>query len=383
MSTIELDNICRYRTESVSVGPLPYITTESMLPNRAGIAANLSKPASEKARLFHKGDILISNIRPYFKKIWQANYDGCCSPDVLVFEPSHCDAEYLYWLLSDDAFFNYMVSTTKGTKMPRGDKSAIMHYTLEHMDAGKQRAIAGVMNPIRELITTNQRTNDNLEDLGQTLLARYLEACDESVSLGAIMGFGNGFAFKSGTYADNGQYKVLTIKNVQDGSVDCSASNRIDALPVKMKSFCKLQLGDVVLSLTGNVGRVGIVAEENCLLNQRVAVLQPQSAQLLPGLYFFFRQKTFQNEMIGIAKGTAQANLSPVETLRLNIPYNKAAFEELSDSLAPLFDSILANKIETQKLAELRDALLPKLMSGEIDVSKVDITQLNYHLCAD
>ena len=162
MSSINLDSICRYRTESVPADSLPYVTTESMLPNKTGIAAKPSTPISGKARRFQKGDTLISNIRPYFKKIWQADYDGCCSADVLVFEPSNCDADYLHWLLSGDAFFNYMVSTAKGTKMPRGDKSAIMHYALEHMNVGVQRAIAGVLNPIRELIATNQYTNDYL-----------------------------------------------------------------------------------------------------------------------------------------------------------------------------------------------------------------------------
>lgn len=222
--------------------------------------------------------------------------------------------------------------------------------------------------------------NDYLEELGQALLGEYLSSCDDVCPLGSIMDFGNGFAFKSDTYTNDGRYKILTIKNVQDGNVDCSNSNRIDVLPQKMKDFCKLKLGDVVLSLTGNVGRVGIVSEEDCLLNQRVAVLQPNQSFLLPGLYFFFRQRAFQNEMIGIAKGTAQANLSPVETLRLDIPYNEHDFSDLSKTLTPIFDSILANKIESLRLAELRDILLPKLMSGEIDVSKVDLTQLNNHL---
>ena len=173
MSTIELDSICRYRTESVPVDSLPYVTTESMLPNKAGIAAKASEPISGKARLFQKGDTLVSNIRPYFKKIWQADCDGCCSADVLVFEPSNCDADYLYLLLSNDVFFSYMVSTVKGTKMPRGDKSAIMHYTLEYMNADEQRAIAGVLNPIRELIATNQRANDYLKQCAMTLFSQF------------------------------------------------------------------------------------------------------------------------------------------------------------------------------------------------------------------
>ena len=226
---------------------------------------------------------------------------------------------------------------------------------------------------------TTAQLNGYLEELGQSLLEEYRQSCAATTPLRDIMDFGNGYAFKSGAYVQNGPYKVLTIKNVQDGSVDCSTSNRIDELPPKMKSYCKLQPGDVVLSLTGNVGRVGIVAEKNCLLNQRVAVLQPHNHALLPGLYFHFRQRAFQNEMIGIAKGTAQANLSPVETLKLEMPYNES-FLEISQKLKPAYDLILANTIESKRLAILRDILLPKLMSGEIDVSEVDLTQQNSHL---
>ena len=222
--------------------------------------------------------------------------------------------------------------------------------------------------------------NDYLEEMGQLFLAGYYENCSSDCKLAEIMALGSGFAFKSDTYTDVGRYKVLTIKNVQDGNVDCSTSNRVDKIPSKMKKYCKLKLGDVVLSLTGNVGRVGIVAERNCLLNQRVAVLQPKNPKLLAALYFLFRDKTFQNEMIGIARGTAQANLSPLETVQLSVPYNETGLLELSSVLTLIFDLILRNKIESAKLSDLRDTLLPKLISGEIDVSKVDVTQLNNHL---
>lgn len=162
MSRAELADICRYRADNAPVDPLNYISTESMLPNRAGVRSASSVPSAGKARVFRKGDTLISNIRPYFKKIWQATADGCCSADVLVFEPSGCNPDYLYWLLSDDSFFDYMVTTSKGTKMPRGDKVAIMHYELERMGDETQATIVKALNPIRELISISQQTNDYL-----------------------------------------------------------------------------------------------------------------------------------------------------------------------------------------------------------------------------
>lgn len=162
MTRIELGEICRYRTESAPINPSTYISTESMLPDKAGIKPAASIPISGKARAFRRGDTLVSNIRPYFKKIWQADHDGCCSADVLIFEPHACHPDYLYWLLSDDSFFDHVVATSKGTKMPRGDKAAIMHYEFEKMDEGGQRTIAKTLNPIRNLIALNQRINDYL-----------------------------------------------------------------------------------------------------------------------------------------------------------------------------------------------------------------------------
>lgn len=165
MSSIELRSICKYRNESVSINQKAYVSTESMQPNRAGVTAPSSAPETGKARAFRKGDTLISNIRPYFKKIWQADHDGCCSADVLVFQPTDCDANYLYWLLSSDEFFEYVVATSKGTKMPRGDKTAIMHFELKRKGAEDQRRIANILNPIRQLIFLNQQLNDYLLEI--------------------------------------------------------------------------------------------------------------------------------------------------------------------------------------------------------------------------
>lgn len=212
-----------------------------------------------------------------------------------------------------------------------------------------------------------------MEALGSTLIERYVACCDGTTPLKELLDLGNGFAFKSGTYVANGKYKVLTIKNVQDGNVDCSGANRIEEIPRRMKDFCRLNLGNVVLSLTGNVGRVGIVSEPDCLLNQRVAVFLPNAERSLAGLYFWFRQDAFKDRMISIARGTAQANLSPIETLQLEIPYNEDGFAELCVDAQPLFDAILAHKKEMVVLAGLRDTLLPKLMAGEIDVLQIEL----------
>ena len=184
----------------------------------------------------------------------------------------------------------------------------------------------------------------------------------------------NGFPFKSETYLSAGRYGIVTIKNVQDGLIDYSNMSFIDNLPERMKDCCKLEIGDVLLSLTGNVGRVGIVCKENLLLNQRVAKFAPFDRDLIGFLYFYFRLETTKSLLETIAKGTAQQNLSPVETLEQTICFDhRLLSEDDKQSMLANCRTIVKNTIENLRLTQLRDSLLPKLMSGEIDVGSIEI----------
>lgn len=109
-----------------------YVSTENMLPNMQGIELNATIPASADMAIdFEQGDILISNIRPYFKKIWYASFDGKASTDVLVLKPKNDEASvFLYQILARQAFFDYVMQGKKGSKMPRGDKDRIMAYPV-------------------------------------------------------------------------------------------------------------------------------------------------------------------------------------------------------------------------------------------------------------
>jgi type I restriction enzyme, S subunit len=125
-------DLCEYSTKRVSVNEISldnYISTENMLQNRAGIVQANSLPINGSVTNFEVGNILISNIRPYFKKIWLANFTGGCSNDVLCFTPrENVPSLYLYQILEKDNFFEYVMAGSKGTKMPRGDKNWIMNY---------------------------------------------------------------------------------------------------------------------------------------------------------------------------------------------------------------------------------------------------------------
>lgn len=161
-----LADICEYAKGKVDVAILDdetYISTENMMPNKGGITSASSLPTIVQTQVFLAGDVLVSNIRPYFKKIWFAEFDGGCSNDVLVFRAKDgVSKRFLYYVLSDDTFFDYSMATSKGTKMPRGDKAAIMKYEVPDFTYEEQEKIAGILEALDRKIQLNTEINENL-----------------------------------------------------------------------------------------------------------------------------------------------------------------------------------------------------------------------------
>ena len=288
------------------------------------------------------------------------------------------DNRFFYYVMNSAPVVDYLQQHANSGVQVNLTADSIKNTPIVLPPLATQKQIAAILGKIDEKINTHTAINNNLEQQAQALLARYNTDVQTRCKLGDLLRFVNGFAFKSSEYLANGIYKVITIKNVQDGKVDSQSASCIDELPAKMPTECTLKIGDVLLSLTGNVGRVGIVCEENLLLNQRVAKVCAKNPAYNAFLYFVMRQSQLKTEMENISRGTAQQNLSPVEALNLEINFNEEMTNKLSGVLKSYFDEIIRNTVESSHLAAIRDALLPKLMSGEIDVSKVDISDPSY-----
>ena len=162
---MKLKDICQYVPERVATTTLTknnYISTENMLPDKGGVVVASGIPIGN-AVAFVTGDVLVSNIRPYFKKIWQADKNGGCSADVLCFRTNeNVDSKYFYYLLSQQSFFDYMMSGAKGSKMPRGDKKQIMQWSFDLPSIKEQKSIANILSSLDDKIELNRRINDNL-----------------------------------------------------------------------------------------------------------------------------------------------------------------------------------------------------------------------------
>lgn len=151
-----LNKLCEYGTNRGT--GRNYIGTENMLKDFGGVAVENGE-SEGTGSLYEPGDTLVSNIRPYLKKVWTADCEGACSTDVLVFHPTNVVPDFLHYVIASDSFVTYVMSAAKGSKMPRGDKAHIMQMPVFAPDKDEQSKIADCLASMDEVI---QKSKDEL-----------------------------------------------------------------------------------------------------------------------------------------------------------------------------------------------------------------------------
>ena len=269
-----LADICEYAKGKVDVTVLNkeiYISTENMMPNKGGITSASSLPTIEQTHAFLAGDVLVSNIRPYFKKIWFAEFNGGCSNDVLVFRAKDgVSKRFLYYVLADDAFFNYSMATSKGTKMPRGDKAAIMKYEVPNFIYEEQEKVAGILEVLDRKIQINAEINKNLEQQAHAFFqALFIDnagpewAIGTISDLGTVVGGSTPSKSKPEYYTETGiawiTPKDLSINKLKFIS---HGENDITELGLKNSSATLMPEGTVLFSSRAPIGYIAIASGE-------------------------------------------------------------------------------------------------------------------------
>lgn len=175
-----LKQIAPYSTKRISFSDVEtneYISTDNMLQNCEGVRAYNGEPNVDSVIEYQENDILVSNIRPYLKKIWFANRTGGCSPDVLVFrvkDKEKYDAHFVYYALAQDSFFEHMMLGAKGMKMPRGDKNSILEYKIPVPSIEDQQKIVKQIETYEAAITEAKAVMDSCAERKKMVLEKWL-----------------------------------------------------------------------------------------------------------------------------------------------------------------------------------------------------------------
>lgn len=305
---------------------------------------------------------------------------GCLKARVDI---EKAEPKFVFYQLQKAETIGWVVNHAVGSTMLNLNTSILSAVPVDIPEIEIQRKIVSILAAYDELIENNQKQIKLLEEAAQRLYKewfvdfRFPGHEDIDIVDGVPEGWTedtidskidllSGYAFKSAEFNDEGTYKIVTIKNVKDGQFDGDNVSRMVDIPPKMPEHCKLSDGDILLSLTGNVGRVCIVHGDNYLLNQRVAKIKSDNPTYA---YCLFRSKDMFDEMNNLANGAAQQNLSPIRTGKIKVifPTDKLidTFEEI---VSPMIEKITMLNKTMLLLSQARDRLLPKLMSGEIEV---------------
>ena len=310
-----------------------YVSTNNMLPNRGGIKFEDSNlPKSKTVNYYQKGDILISNIRPYFKKIWLADRDGTRSGDVLCFRSDDPKllGKYLYCTLQSDHFFNYVVSTSIGTKMPRGDKEAILDYEFDLPTEKEQYKKYNPIIRIEEKIELNNQINDNLSKIQLLNLSKLInnklyeisKIKDLEITVSDHVANGSFKALKDNvTYFDYPNY-ALFIRNV-DFKNNLSGNKRY----INKESYNYLKKshlfgGEVVISNVADVGsvhRVPFIKKPMVVGNNQIFI-KSKYHTMTDYLYVYFQSFWGQSAISSITSGSAQQKFNKTDFRSLEVP---------------------------------------------------------------
>lgn len=364
-----------------------YISTENMIKDKGEVTIASSLPASKTASAYIPNDILLSNIRPYYRKIWYADKNGSCSNDVLVVRANEdIDSKFLYYVLSDNNFFNYNTITSKGTKMPRGTKTAIMKYLVPDIDVAKQRKIANILSTYDNLIGNNKKRIKLLEKMAENLYKEWFvrfrfpgyentKFIDSIPSDWKILRMNDFCYVTDGTHdtpkpVNDGGVPLVTGKCIKNGFIDFNESYNIsykDHESISKRSG--LQTGDILFSNIGTVGTTCLINYDREFSVKNVIIFKPDNLKVSNYLYSWLNSDSIQAIFATQTNGASQqfVGLNFMRKFKILVP-SENVLDLYTDRIKPIRTELVKLHDINENLMKQRDMLLPRLMSGKLKV---------------
>ena len=256
----KLEDVMNFSTTRINSSELNegnYVSTENMLQDYQGIMEAKSVPEDVNVISYSCGDILISNIRPYLKKVWKATFNGGCSSDVFVLKANdNIESDYLHYVIANDKFINFVMSGAKGVKMPRGDKKQMKTYSLSLPQIQEQKKIGKMLSLLDERIATQHKIIDKLQSLIKGINRKVFDGVGLSYKLSDACVIKSGY---SGTQLVKKEgLKVSRIETISGHRINLERIGYVK--PFKNSEDYKLRIGDILFSNINSVEYIGNTA---------------------------------------------------------------------------------------------------------------------------
>ena len=301
------------------------------------------------------------------------------------------DKYFIKYILLSKTFQDYLNNQATGTTIKNISLKQMREYNFLLPPLEIQQKIAKVLSAIDDKIELNNSINNNLEQQAQAIFKENISKnCNNSKNgcIGDYCAIKSGFAFK-GSWWQNTGIKVIKIKTIDNDNINFNDCSYVSEDKIQYATDFIVKGGDLLIAMTGaTIGKFAIVPKvnETILVNQRVGkfFLGENPVQNLPFLYCTLKEQDVINEIINKGQGSAQPNISGSDIMNTLCYFpEKQNIVDFNNLCTPIFEKIINNKYENYHLIKLRDTLLPKLMSGEIDVSKVEIDDILENQSAD
>jgi type I restriction enzyme S subunit len=359
-----------------------YLDTGSITCNRVnGLQQfELATAPSRAKRLVKDLDIIYSSVRPN-----QLHYGIIRNPQdnlvvstgfvVITCKQDEIAPYFLYHYLSQNSTTEFLHSIAEGSTSayPSLKPSDIEALEILLPPLDEQNSIASVLSSLDDKIDLLHRQNQTLEQMAETLYDAWFEESDFKSRVSDLIDLQNGYAFKSKSFQDFGEDRVLKIKNISGGIVDIETTDFVSHETVEnMDEKFSISTGDILFAMTGaKIGKMGIIPKTDykLWLNQRVGLFKEKYYGSRFLAYLHLKSDYGKDYIENTATGSAQPNISGTGIENCEFPeISEQEIIDYSNQLAPLYEKVIFNLGQIQKLEALRNTLLPKLMSGEIRI---------------
>ena len=354
-----------------------------------------------------KGDILFTNIGSQLGSAALITYDDrfiiAWNALRIVVDDTKIEANFLVYLLNSPSYKSLIRGLDSSSTMPfvSGKVLGALKFKVPNIEA--QKGVAEILSSLDDKIELNNKINQELESLAQLLFKHWFvdfefpnengepykssggEMVDSELGeipkgwhfgiLGELVNVINGYAFKSKDFNSSLEEGIVKIKNINGITVDIVNTDFVSSnVTSKLNSKFKISSGDILIAMTGaEVGKIGVVAEtkKNLWLNQRVGKLVPKYANSLSFIHTLYNTLNLTDIVRNEAMGSAQPNISStgIEAIKILIP-DKVLIENFANVFNEKYFLFVSSLAEIQVMSELRDTLLPKLISGELQINE-------------